>query len=277
MTDRAAGRPAPIVVKLGGSVLTGAKAYARIARWLEQTWGSASPLGFGGPVLVVVSAERGVTDRLLAEATSICPAPDARALDLLWSTGELRSAALLALHLQARGVAARALNVHETGLRADGGGETGAHLRRALDTHAVVIVPGFLATDDGAAIVSLGRGGSDLTAVTLAASIGASRCELVKDVPGYFTVDPASHAGATHIPVIAIDDALRMAREGCALVQTAALEAARAHRVRLVIRATGADSRHTIVECGSDPASEKDGDSHAFRHEDDPRRATLGA
>lgn len=277
MTDHSPSRQAPIVVKLGGSVLTGAKAYARAARWLEQTWGGSGPLGFGGPVLVVVSAERGVTDRLLAEATSISAAPDPRALDLLWSTGELRSAALLALHLQARGVAARALNVHETGLRADGGRTHRTHLRRALDTHAVVIVPGFLATDEGAAIVSLGRGGSDLTAVTLAASIGASRTELVKDVPGYFTADPASDVEARHLPLITVGEALTMARAGCALVQAAALEAARAHGIRLIVRAAGADTRHTIVECGAPPASEKNGETDAFRDQNDSRLATLGA
>ncbi len=278
MTDRIrASRPGAVVVKLGGSVLTGGKSYARAARWLEQTCGDGGPLGFGAPLLVVVSAEQGATDRLLAEAESICATPDSRSLDLLWSTGELRSAALLALHLQARGVAARALNVHETGLRTHetglrsgrGGAAAGAHLRRALETHAVVVVPGFLATDADEAIVSLGRGGSDLTAVTLAVSVGASRCELIKDVPGYFTADPAADAGARHIPTMTVDEALAMARGGCELVQAAALDAARAHGVRLVIRTTGADTRRTIVH--------SHGDSHAIRYEDDSRRTAVGA
>lgn len=262
-----------VVIKLGGSVLTCAKSYARAARWLERTSDDDGPLGFGAPLLVVVSAEHGVTDRLLAEAESICAAPDRRSLDLLWSTGELRSAALLALHLQARGVAARALNVHETGLRpAHGTGRaTAAHLRRALATHAVVVVPGFLATDADGAIVSLGRGGSDLTAVRLAASVGASRCELVKDVPGYFTADPAAVAAARHIPVMTVGEALTMARDGCELVQEAALDAARAHGVPLVIRGSGADTRHTIVRVDTE------GESHAIRHEDDSRRTAVGA
>lgn len=272
MTDRLrTSRSGTVVVKLGGSVLTGGKSYARAARWLEQTCGEAGPLGFGAPLLVVVSAEHGVTDRLLAEAESICASPDRRSLDLLWATGELRSAALLALHLQARGVAARPLNVHETGLRAGlRGAPAGAPLRRALDTHAVVVVPGFLATDADDAIVSLGRGGSDLTAVTLAASVGASRCELIKDVPGYFTADPAADAGARHIPVITVGQALAMARDGCALVQPAALEAARAHGMQVVIRACGADTRRTLVITDA-----KEGEAHAIRHEDDSRRAAV--
>ena len=264
-------RPAPIVLKIGGSVLTGPKAYARTAKWLQQS--CDGPLGFGAPVMVVVSAENGVTDRLLADAQAICPSPDTRALDLLWSTGELRSAALLALHLQARGVPARALNVHEAGLRA-GDASLGARtegLTRALESHAVVIVPGFLATEAGGAIVSLGRGGSDLSAVTLAAAVGADRCELIKDVAGYFTADPATSADAAHIPFIDFEAALAMAAAGCDLVQAAALEAARALGVRLVIRTTDAAGRRTIVERVSE------GDSHAFRHEDDSRRAAIGA
>jgi aspartate kinase len=263
-------RTAPIVLKIGGSVLTGPKAYARTAKWLQQS--CEGLLGLGAPVVVVVSAESGVTDRLLADAQAICPAPDARALDLLWSTGELRSAALLALHLQARGVPARALNVHEAGLRTGGAalGVRTEHLTRALEAHAVVIVPGFLATEAGGAIVSLGRGGSDLSAVALAAAVGAERCELIKDVPGYFTADPAADAGARHIPFIDFETALEMAAGGCDLVQAAALEAARACGVRLVIRTTDAAGRRTIV-------SPSEGESHAFRHEDHSRRAAIGA
>lgn len=269
MTDVTRARGA-IVVKLGGSVLTHAKSYARAARWLEQTCGDEGPLGFGAPLLVVVSAEHGVTDRLLAEAESICPAPDRRALDVLWSTGELRSAALLTLHLQARGVAACALNVHQTGLRADGTLAVGV-LRRALQTHAVVVVPGFLATDADGGIVSLGRGGSDLTAVRLAAAVGASRCELIKDVPGYFTADPAVDAAARHIPRLTIDQARDLARTGCELVQDAALDAARAHGIRLVIRASGPDTRRTVV------LTHAEGERDAIRYENDSRRAAVGA
>ena len=269
MTETRRQRPSPVVLKIGGSVLTGPKAYARTAKWLQQS--CDGPLGFGAPVLVVVSAENGVTDRLLADAQAICASPDTRALDLLWSTGELRSAALLALHLQARGVPARALNVHESGLRT---GEAPlavhtAHLTRALESHAVIIVPGFLATEASGAIVSLGRGGSDLSAVTLAAAVGADRCELIKDVPGYFTADPATNAGARHIPFIDFEAALEMAAAGCDLVQAAALDAARALGVRLVIRTTDAAGRRTLVLT--------QGESHAFCHEDDSRRAAIGA
>ena len=247
----------PRVIKLGGSVLTGARAYARAADWLAGRV-------FGPPLLVVVSAELGTTDRLLAEAAAIAGEPEARALDLLWATGELRSAALLALHLQARGIPACALNVHETGLLPSAAGldvRVGA-LQRALESHAIVIVPGFLGADARGAIVSLGRGGSDLSAVTLAAALGVDECELIKDVPGYFTADPAHHSDARHLPFIDFDTALDMAAAGCALVQDGALRAASALGVRLSITTTRADDRRTLV------SDRPTGEHHAICHED---------
>ena len=269
-------REAPIVIKVGGSVLTGRRAYARAARWLAgRVFG---PLAASGrearverPLLVVVSAEQGETDRLEAEAGAIGGPPDPRALDLLWATGELRSAALLALHLQSRGVPACALNVHETGLHRAGGALAvrAGELTRALETHAVVVVPGFLGATDRGAIVSLGRGGSDLTAVTLAAALGASHCELIKDVPGYFSADPASGADARHLPHLDFDTAIGMAAAGCALVQPAALHAAEAHGLRLIITTTRAEDPRTVVSTT--------GASHAFCHEDHSRRAAVGA
>jgi len=258
--------PPPMVIKIGGSVLTGPRAYARAARWLADRV-------FGPPLLVVVSAEQGATDRLLAEAQAIAEAPDPRALDLLWATGELRSASLLALHLQARGVPACALNVHEAGLQPGGApSAVRAHeIVRALATHAVVIVPGFLGAAPRGAIVSLGRGGSDLSAVTLAVALGARECELIKDVPGYFTADPARSSDARHLPHVDFDTALGMADAGCDLVQRAALETARAHGVRLVISTTRAGDRRTTV-------ADTHGDqTHAIRHEDHSCRAAVRA
>ena len=271
-------RAAPVVIKIGGSVLTGTRAYARAAKWLAGRV-------LGPPLLVVVSAENGVTDRLLAEAESIADQPDPRALDLLWSTGELRSAALLALHLQSIGVPACALNVHEAGLSGDGREVTvrTSELLRALESHAVVIVPGFLGATTRGTIVSLGRGGSDLSAVSLAAALGAEHCELIKDVPGYFTADPATNHTARHLPDIDIDAAITMAEAGCELVQAGALHTARDHRVRLVITTTQAGDRTTVVhtrrgaERGAGVPAEEKGKSHALCHENDSRRAAVGA
>lgn len=230
------------VIKIGGSVLTGRQAYRRVAahvcdRLCEKP---------GERLVVVVSAQNGVTDGLLATAREIVSEPDAATVDLLWSTGETHSAALLALHLQARGARAAAVNVHQTGLtEPDHGGGPGRpeirpmRLLALLDEHDIVVAPGFLARGDGDRVVSLGRGGSDLTAVLLAAGLGAARCELVKDVPGYFTADPKRHPDAQPIERLSYIRALEMADAGCELVQRHALVAARERALPLVIRALG--------------------------------------
>jgi aspartate kinase len=227
------------VIKLGGSIFTGPISYGRGARYIGQRL-AANPQE---NLVVVVSAQNGETDALLREAQAIVSEPDDAALDLLWSTGELRSVARLALHLQAAGMRAAALDVRQTGLRiaARGLGVARAqfdatNIRKAIVTRRVVIVPGFLATDDAGDIVTLGRGGSDLTAVLLAVGLGASRCELVKDVPGYFTDDPNLNASARHLPSLSFAQAVLMADRGCDLVQRTALEAAEQYDLPIVVR-----------------------------------------
>jgi aspartate kinase len=228
-----------VVVKIGGSVLTGRDGYRRAAEFLAGRIASDPR----NAIVAVVSAELGVTDALLATARDFVEAPDTSALDLLWSTGELRSAALLTLALQARGVSALGVNIHQAGIvKADDTGQAqirGLRLRAVLGCHDVVVAPGFLARERGDGIVSLGRGGSDLTAVLLAVGLGAVRCELLKDVPGYFTSDPKLEPGALPIPLLGYDRALQMADEGCDLVQRNALVAARDHGVELIIAAIG--------------------------------------
>jgi aspartate kinase len=220
------------VVKIGGSVLTGPAALGRTAAAL-----AARVAHDRAKFLVVVSAELGHTDLLLDEARALSPDPSEAALDLLWSTGELRSVALLTLALESQGVAVRGLNVHEAGLHVGDRGLTLNPLavRAALARSAVVVVPGFLATRE-LRVVTLGRGGSDLSAVSLAILLRADRCELVKDVDGYFTADPNIDAHATLVPALDFDEALRLADEGCPLVQRQAIAAARAAGLPLVVR-----------------------------------------
>lgn len=234
-----------VVIKIGGSVLTDPAAYRRAAAFVAQRCAERTARD-AARLVIVVSAEHGVTDALLRTARELSADPDPTALDLLWSTGELRSVALLVLALQGLGINAAAVNVHQTGLVAPDATVIGpaghthfepARLRSLLATHRVVVVPGFLAVGDGDAVVSLGRGGSDLTAVLLAAGLAAEACELIKDVDGYFDLDPRTHAGATHIPDIDYTDALRMADDGCELVQRAALDAARTASLPVVVRA----------------------------------------
>jgi aspartate kinase len=109
-------------------------------------------------------------------------------------------------------------------------------IRGALAQHAVAVVPGFFATDAANQIISLGRGGSDLTAVLLAEGLEASRCELLKDVPGYFSSDPHRDPSARHLPTLTFDEALALADSGCDLVQRKAIEAAARCGLPLVVR-----------------------------------------
>jgi aspartokinase len=239
-----------VVIKLGGSVLPDEESYRRAARFLVRRLHTCSRERF----VVVVSAQNGHTDELERAARKIAASPTQRTLDLLWSTGELRSVALLVLHLEELGVATVGLNTHEAGLRWNGSGSIddeievrSFELYRAFDDYSVVVVPGFLATLASGTIISLGRGGSDLSAVLLADALDAERCELIKDVDGYFSRDPRRDRSAAHLPQLSYDTALKMASAGCALVQRRALEAARRGGLRLVVRGLDEAAAASIV------------------------------
>ncbi len=228
-----------VVIKLGGSVFLNDESYRQAARFLVRRLHKCANEKF----VVVVSAMSGHTDGLERLARGITSCPNPRTLDLLWSTGELRSVALLTLHLEELGVPAVGLNVHETGLRwsVSNQGEAdldtlSAELRRTFYDSSIVIVPGFFATLANGTMVSLGRGGSDLTAVLLAIELEAKHCELIKDVSGYFTDDPNAAQSARHIPALSYEQALGMAQAGCDLVQPRALEEARTAGLRLIVR-----------------------------------------
>lgn len=228
------------VIKIGGSILKNARAYRRAAAFIRNRHKAAPE----ERIIVVVSAQEGTTDTLERIAKTVVSAPKAATLDLLWSTGELRSVALLTLQLQGLGVHAAGLNIHETGLIVSRNGDphpTRIRLDRqrlcgVLGEHSVAVVPGFFATDGLHSVVSLGRGGSDLTAVLLAAGLGATRCELVKDVPGYFTCDPHRFPNALPVPFLTFEHALQLADDGCDLVQRKAIEAAAQFDLPLVVR-----------------------------------------
>jgi aspartate kinase len=239
-----------VVIKLGGSVLVDDDSYRQAARFLVRRLHKCSAERF----VVVVSARKGLTDELERLARRITNFPNPRTLDLLWSTGELRSVALLTFHLEELGVAAVGLNVHEMGLRFNGAGQAAARvdslsseLQRAFAGHSLVVVPGFFGTNEGGAITSLGRGGSDLSAVLLADEFEAAQCELIKDVPGYFTQDPNASSSAVYLPHISYETAMEMAENGCELVQCVAIEAARERGLQLVVRSLDDTRAGTVV------------------------------
>ncbi len=226
------------VLKLGGSVLSGVGSYQRAAAFLRDELARTRT-----GIVAVVSAQFGHTERLWSEACSLTDVVDDDARDLLWSTGEVRSVALLTMAVRAAGLTAVGLNVHETGLRVEARMWTGAEglvlnplsLRSAIGRHDVVVVPGFLATCRQQ-LVTLGRGGSDWSAVALATALRASRCELIKDVPGYFTADPQTSPDAMLINALDYVTALEMADAGCPLVQRQAIDEARRAHLPLIVR-----------------------------------------
>jgi aspartate kinase len=254
-----------VVLKIGGSILTGTKAFGRVALFLKRRREKAAE----EKLVVVVSAQKGATDTLERTARRIVRTPNVRALDLLWSTGELRSVALVSLSLQELGVPSVGLNVHEAGLRFSTEHQlcparptlARRRLAEVLADHSLVIVPGFLGTRADGAVVSLGRGGSDLSAVLVAVGLKASRCELLKDVPGYYEEDPRENACARHLPSLSFDEALAMADRGCELVQQRALLAAAEAGMTLVIRSM--DERAPMTVISRDPLPR----SRGFRDE----------
>ena len=259
MSDSNGSRKKIVVLKMGGSVLTGVKAFRRVAVFLKHR----SQVTPNEKLVVVVSAQKFATDRLERQARRIVRTPSVRALDLLWSTGELSSVALLALHLEALQVSSVGFNVHETGLQFSTDRQAdpalpslGEHrLSAALSRYVVVVVPGFLATRSDGAVASLGRGGSDLSAVLLAVGLQAARCELVKDVPGYFEEDPHKNPRALHIPSLSFEDAIHMAEKGCELVERRALLSASEARLPLLIRSVHERAPVTVISSRSKSGS----------------------
>lgn len=264
MSESSSAERPTAVIKIGGSILTSARAYRRAAIFVRN----ALKIAPEERLVVVVSAQEGTTDALERSARAIVSEPARAALDLLWSTGETRSVALLTMHLQALGIAAAPLNVHEAGLTVPDVGREAGHIRlhaarifAALGKYSAVVVPGLLATDSAHAIVSLGRGGSDLTAVLLADGLRACRCELIKDVPGYFTADPHRDPTARHMPQLSFAEALEFAAHGCDLVQRKAIEAASRSGLPLVIRSVHKKaqvsriSNHHIISANVETAS----------------------
>lgn len=227
----------PVVVKFGGTSLATPRRVRLAASRL------ASLQAGGRAVVAVVSAAAGTTDRILDWLGEMgAPGDAARESDRALATGEALSAALLATALAASGTAARSLTGGEAGLRARGpfgAGELcrldGAAIASLLAGGVIPVVAGFQARVDSGETVTLGRGASDLTAVFLSAHLPADECHIVTDVDGVHMSDPRLHRSARRIPVLSHEELCGLAHAGAKVVQGAAAELARDHRVRLRI------------------------------------------
>lgn len=209
----------------------------------------------GDQIVVVVSAMAGETNRLFQLAEQLCEVPNPRETDVLVSTGEQVSAALLAIRLQALGYPTVSLLGHQLKITTDS--RHGAakiesvefeRIQRALDAGNIIVVAGYQGVDRDGDITTLGRGASDLTAVALAAVMNASACEIYTDVDGVYTADPRICPGARRLNRISYDEMLEMAALGAKVLQLRSVELARRFNVPLVVLSSFQnDSRCTWV------------------------------
>jgi aspartate kinase len=241
-----------IVQKYGGSSVATAEHIRAVADRVKKVHDS----GFG--VVVTVSAMGKQTDRLLRLADEVSRDPSPREIDQLLSTGELQSVALLAMALHDRGVAATSLTGLQAGMKTTGRYGSGVisgiqpdRLRKLLDEGQVAIVAGFQGVNALGDIMTLGRGGSDTTAVALAAALGAARCEIFTDVDGVYTADPRIVAGARRIPIILSSEMAEMSWRGAKVMHPRAVELGALYGVEIHVKSSFSEGPGTIITGGN--------------------------
>jgi len=208
----------------------------------------------GKRVVAVLSARGKTTDELIAMAAEVSPTPDPREMDMLLSTGERIACALCAMAINDLGHRAISLTGSQAGIVTDTS-HTKARIidvranriRDALDQDRIVLVAGFQGVSTSSDVTTLGRGGSDTTAVALAAAIDAEVCEIYTDVAGVFTADPRIVPDARKLPQLSFEEMLEMAASGAKVLQLRAVEYARTHGVRIHCRSSFEDGPGTVV------------------------------
>jgi aspartate kinase len=237
-----------VVQKYGGSSVADAEKIKAVARRVVE----AAKGGRG--VVVVVSAMGRTTDGLIRLAHEITPRPPERELDMLLATGEQVSIALLAMAIDALGHKARSFTGEQAGIRTDAAhtrarivGIDGEKVQRALDEGCIAIVAGFQGVTEEDDITTLGRGGSDLTAVALAAALRADVCEIYTDVDGVYTADPNIVPEARKLDRISYDEMLEMASLGAKVLQSRSVEFAKKYGVPVHVRSTFKSDPGTLV------------------------------
>jgi aspartate kinase len=238
-----------IVQKFGGTSVGNTERIQNVARRVAQSRVK------GDQVVVVVSAMSGVTDKLIGLAKEITPLPDEREMDMLLATGEQQTIALVAIALQAQGQKAVSFTGAQAGIVTDGTHTkariqniTPDEVHKALDEGNVVIVAGFQGRTRDGDITTLGRGGSDLSAIALAAALKADLCQIYTDVDGVYTADPRLVPAARKISEISYDEMLEMAGAGSKVMQLRSVEFAKKFNVVFEVRSSLNDNPGTIVK-----------------------------
>jgi aspartate kinase len=266
--------PGTVVMKFGGTSVADAERIKRAARRI------VAQREAGKRVVAVLSARGKTTDELIAMAEEVSAHPDPREMDMLLSTGERISCALCAMAINDLGHRAISLTGSQAGIVTDTS-HTKARIldvradriREALSDDLIVLVAGFQGVSTSRDVTTLGRGGSDTTAVALAAAIGAEVCEIYTDVSGVFSADPRIVPDARKLPVVSFEEMLEMAASGAKVLQLRSVEYARTHGVKIHCRSSFDDSPGTVV------VGEEDTMEHplitAVTHSTDEARITL--
>ena len=238
-----------IVQKFGGSSVADAARIQRVAGILAETRRA------GHQVVAVLSAQGDTTDELIEKARDLNPAPSPRELDALLCVGEQISVALMAMALEAMGEPTVSLTGWQIGLRTDsrhGAARIrsidGARLLRELEAGKIVLVCGFQGIDEAGDQTTLGRGGSDTSAVAIAAALGADKCQIYTDVEGVYTADPRHVPGARKLATVSYDEMLELASLGNQVLHNRSVELAKRYGVDLEVRSSFVRAPGTVVK-----------------------------
>ncbi len=261
-------------MKFGGTSVADAERLKRAARRIVRAREQ------GHNVVAVLSARGQMTDELVAMAEEVSPSPDPREMDMLLSTGERMSCALCAMAINDLGHRAISLTGSQAGIVTDTS-HTKARIldvradriRQALDEQKIVLVAGFQGVSTSYDVTTLGRGGSDTTAVALAAAMDAEVCEIYTDVAGVYSADPRLVPDARKLPVVSFEEMLEMAASGARVLQLRAVEYARNHGVRIHCRSSFNEDPGTFI-VGEDETMERPLIT-AVTHSTDEARVTL--
>jgi aspartate kinase len=270
-----------VVQKFGGSSLAEADGIRRVAQRIARARATGSDL------VAVVSAMGDTTDELLALAGAITSDPDPRELDMLLATGEHQSATLVSMALHALGVKAISLTGAQAGITTDASHGRARianveprRVRAELDNGNVVIVAGFQGLKGGSTeggepgeTTTLGRGGSDTTAVALAAALRADRCQIFTDVRGIYTADPRLVADARQLPVIGYEEMLELAQQGAQVLQVRAVELGWINGLEIEVLSSFEDAPGTLIR--EDPLVEQRNKVRGLAHDRNVAKITL--
>jgi aspartate kinase len=237
-----------IVMKFGGTSVADADRLKRAARRIVEKRAA------GHRVVAVLSARGKTTDELIAMAAEVSEAPHPREMDMLLSTGERISCALCAMAINDLGHNVISLTGSQAGIVTDTSHTKAKildvradRITRALDEDKIVLVAGFQGVSTAHDVTTLGRGGSDTTAVAVAAALGAHECEIYTDVAGVFSADPRIVPQARKLPVVSFEEMLEMSASGAGVLQLRSVEYARTHGVQIHCRSSFDDGPGTVV------------------------------